>query len=161
MKPNVLKNTVQLHALAITVLTSFSISTAAYAASVSDGDFSAWSSFYFVTDDPYVANPGPNTSSGTATRVSTGGNPDSYLQVLHTFTTGDTIWTGGIKNDYTYNPAIDGAIGTLSVTADIRQITNLGSTAWQLVVEQGGNVIILTRLVNCPEVTGCLFLLLT
>lgn len=120
------------------VLATLSISTAAHAAIVSDGDFSAWSSFYFVTDDPYVVSPGPNTSNGTTTRVSTGGNPGAYLQAVDTFTTGDTIWTGGIKNDYSYNPAVDGAIATLSVTADVRQITNNGSSAWQLVVEQSG-----------------------
>ena len=138
MKKNVLQNIALKWALVGAISAISSVSTVSYAASVSDGDFGAWSSFYFVTDDPYVVNPGPNTSNGTATRVGAGGNPGAYLQVAHTFTTGDTIWTGGIKTDYSYNPAADGAIATLSVAADVRQITNIGSSAWQLVVEQSG-----------------------
>jgi hypothetical protein len=45
------------------------------------------------------------------------------------------VWTGGIKTDFTYNPAVDGAITSLSVRADVIMFS-LGASAWQLVVEQ-------------------------
>jgi hypothetical protein len=102
-----------------------------------DGDFAAWSFFSFVTDDPYTATPGPGTSSGTVTRNTTGGNPGAYLATALTMTYGDTIWTGGIKTDFQYNPASSGAIGTVSVSADVTMFS-AGATAWQLVIEQGG-----------------------
>ncbi len=135
---NVSHNTIVKCILSGVVFAASFISPVSYAATVSDGGFAAWSSFSFVTDDPFVVTPGPNTSNGSAARVSTGGNTGAYFQVVHTFTTGDTIWTGGIKNDYSYNPSVDGAIATLAVTSDVRQIANDGSSAWQLVVEQAG-----------------------
>jgi hypothetical protein len=104
---------------------------------VSDGDFNSWSSFSFVTDDPTVVAPGPGTSTGSAATVSTGGNPGAYLSLTETFTTGDTIWTGGIKTDYTYDPATQGALTSLGVQVDLRDPTP-GGTAWLLVVSQGG-----------------------
>ena len=109
----------------------------AHATLVSDGNFTAWSSFYFVTDDPYVAGGPPNVSSGSAIRVASGGNPGAFLQVTHTFTYGDTIWTGGIKTDYAYTPSTAGAITSLSVSADVK-MSPIGSSAWQLVIEQSG-----------------------
>lgn len=135
---NVSQNTIVKCILSGVVFAASFISAVSCASTISDGDFAAWSSFSFVTDDPFVANPGPNTSNGSAARVSTGGNPDAYFQAVHTFTTGDTIWTGGIKNDYSYNPLVDGTIATLSVTADVKQIIQQGSSAWLLVVEQAG-----------------------
>jgi hypothetical protein len=109
----------------------------AQAALIQDGDFVAWSSFSFVTDDPFVAGPPPNNSNGNAVTVATGGNPGAFLQATHTMTYGDTIWTGGIKTDFSYNTAIDGAIDFLSVTADLLH-PSAGATAWQLVIQQEG-----------------------
>ena len=90
------------------VLLSSNLSINALAATVQDGEFTAWSSFSFVTDDPFVLGSPSNVSTGNVVRVATGGNPGAYLQATQTFTTGDTIWTGGIKTDYTYVPSVDG-----------------------------------------------------
>lgn len=121
----------------IYVFITFLYSSLAYSAIVTDGEFTAWSSFSFVTDNPFVAGPPPNVSSGSTVTVTIGGNPGAFLQATHTFTTGDTIWTGGIKTDFTYDPISEGAIGSLSVSADV-QMLPIGSSSWQLVVEQGG-----------------------
>ena len=115
---------------------------------VSDGDFTSWSSFSFVTDDPTVVTPGPGTSTGSAVTVPTGGNPGAYLSLSETFTTGDTIWTGGIKTDYTYDPATQGALTSLGIKVDLRDPTfgATRATAWLLVVSQGGKRYTLFRL---------------
>ena len=102
-----------------------------------DGNFSAWAPFAFITDDPLFAPPGPGTSTATVERVATGGNPGAYLGVTLTIAGGDTIWGGAIKTDYTYDPAVSGAIGSVSVSADV-QMPSLGASAWQLVVQQNG-----------------------
>jgi len=117
-----------------------SISVAQAGVLVSDGDFTSWSSFSFVTDDPTVVTPGPGTSTGSAVTVPTGGNPGAYLSLTETFTTGDTIWTGGIKTDYTYDPATQGALTSLGIKVDLRDPTfgATRATAWLLVVSQGG-----------------------
>lgn len=109
----------------------------AQSASINDGDFVAWSSFSFVTDDPFVAGPPPNVSHGSAVPVLAGGNPGAFLQTTHTFTSGDTIWTGGIKTDYVYEPAVTGPIAAVSISADAKMF-GAGASAWQLVVEQAG-----------------------
>ena len=109
----------------------------AQATLIQDGDFVDWSSFSFVTDDPFVAGSPPNSSNGNAVTVATGGNPGAFLQATHTMTYGDTIWTGGIKTDFSYNTAVDGAIDFLSVTADLLH-PSAGATAWQLVIQQEG-----------------------
>ena len=111
--------------------------TSAATIEVQDRDFSSWSSFSFVTDDPNVSTPGPGTSAGTATRVAAGGNPGAFLNIVHTVKFGDTIWTGGIKSDYTYNPAVQGAISALSLGANVR-MPGPGASAWEMVVQQGG-----------------------
>jgi hypothetical protein len=77
------------------------------------------------------------TSYGAVSRFATGGHPGAFLHATHTFTTGDTILTGGIKANYTYNPMVMGAIASLSVSADVIQFQP-GGTAWYLVIEQNG-----------------------
>jgi hypothetical protein len=119
------------------LISSSTFNTNANAAIIQDGDFAAWNSFSFVTDDPFVPGSPPNVSTGNVVRVATGGNPGAFLQATHTFTTGDKIWTGGIKIDFTYDFAVEGAIQGISVTADLLHPPG-GATAWQLVVEQGG-----------------------
>jgi PEP-CTERM motif len=109
----------------------------AWSINVFDGDFASWSSYSFVTDDPFVAAPGPNTSTGSAVRLATGGSPGAYFGVNHTFSTGDTIWTGGIKTDYSLDLSSAGAITSLAVAVDLVH-PQAGSTAWQLVVQQAG-----------------------
>jgi hypothetical protein len=121
-------------AAAITTLVS---SMDAYAVTVNDGDFSSWVPFSFVTDDPAITDPGPATSSGTATRVTSGGNPGAYYEANHTFTTGDGVVTGGIKTDFEYDPATQGPLKNLAVSASLLH-TPKGSSAWQFVIEQDG-----------------------
>ncbi len=119
------------------LLSSSTLVTSTNAATVKDGEFTSWTSFSFVTDDPYVPGSPPNVSTGHVVRVATGGNPGAYLQATHTFTTGDTIWTGGIKTDIKYDPSVEGAIQGVSVIADLLHPLG-GATAWQLVLEQSG-----------------------
>ncbi len=104
---------------------------------VNDGNFNAWNSFSFVTDDPMVPGPPPTISTGKTTRVIAGGNPGAYLEGDLSFSTGDILWTGGIKMDYTYNPVVSGAIRNISVSADLFH-PMAGTSTWQLVIEQAG-----------------------
>jgi hypothetical protein len=107
------------------------------ALSVTDGEFTSWLSFSFVTDDPYSPAAGPGTSSGSVSRSASGGHPGAWLAVTHSFTSGDTIWTGGVKSDLSHDPATGGAFATVSVTADVAMLSS-GASAWQVVVDQGG-----------------------
>ena len=106
---------------------------------VSDGDFSSWSSFSVLKDDPFVASPAPSPASGSAARIATGGNPGAFFQATLNIVYGDIIFVGGIKEDFAYNAATDGDFGSLSITADLIH-PGAGATAWQLVVEQAGTL---------------------
>lgn len=128
----------------------------ARAFSISDGDFASWTIFHTNTDDPYVSGPPPNTSIGSGGQLSSGGNPGSCLEITHTFTTGDASFTGGIKTDFTYDPAAQGPILGLSVAADIDASTTGagGSSAWQLIISQGGRRFYSVPFAEFPTPTG-------
>jgi uncharacterized protein (DUF736 family) len=119
------------------MLVYFFIPSFTYSATINDDEFNDWSSFSVVTDDPLSTEEPPNLSNGSTMRVATGGNSGAYLQATHTIVAGDSIFTGGIKTNYTYDPSTEGAINTISVTADVKMLP-IGSSSWQLVVEQGG-----------------------
>ncbi|MCK4951875.1 MAG: VPLPA-CTERM sorting domain-containing protein [Gammaproteobacteria bacterium] len=125
--------------LLASAILSASVSNTALSAiiQIQDSDFVAWSSFSFVTDDPFTSDSQPGTSSGNAVTVATGGNSGAFLEVTHEIVYGDTVWTGGIKTDASYDPSLEGAIDYLSFGADLISPDG-NSTAWQLVVEQGG-----------------------
>jgi hypothetical protein len=103
---------------------------------ISDGDFTNWDTFHFITDNPFQTGPAANLSTGSGQRLETGGLPDAFLQLSHSIVLGDTSWVGGIKTDVTYNPVTDGEILSLSVAANVRSASS--SSAWQVVVEQAG-----------------------
>jgi hypothetical protein len=102
-----------------------------------DPDFSSWTPFSLVVDDPNAAGPGPGTSTASVTRVATGGNPAAYLQFFHTIVFGDILYSGGIQGTFVYDPRVAGSIEEISLTADLFH-PDPGGTAWQLVVEQSG-----------------------
>lgn len=115
------------------------VTTTANALEIGDGDFTAWSSFFVVKDDPFVAAPGPGSSGGTGTRRSTGGNSDAFFGVSHTLSPGDAVSTGGLKDDFTYLPSALGAIQSIDIEADVKSLP-LGAYGWQVVISQSGNL---------------------
>jgi len=117
-----------------------------------DGDFASWSPFSIVNDDPGVALPGPGTSTGTATTMASGGNPDAYMATTTTIFEGDILATGAVKDDYelcnagtgpdlpkvSYDPA-KGAIEMLVFSAEVAMLS-AGHSSMQLVVEQESTI---------------------
>lgn len=82
----------------VPAILSFSLASAGEAKAeviIADGDFSPWSSFSLVLDDPTVAGSGPGTSSATASRVATGGNPGAFFQSVHTIVSGTAMSMAG------------------------------------------------------------------
>jgi hypothetical protein len=108
----------------------------AQAVSITDSNFSNWSPFHFIADDPNIGGPPPNVSTGSGQSIVSGGNIGSFLEFKHTLTAGDVSWVGGIKTDSIYNFASNGEILNLSLSADVKSST--GSSAWQVVIEQSG-----------------------
>jgi hypothetical protein len=104
-----------------------------------DGDFdsSDWLDITLVTDDPRYANPAPDISVGTVSRLVVGGNPDGFRKGSHNIVGGDNVWTGGIYSAATYDPSVDGALAVVQIDADLRMFA-AGETAFQLVVRQNG-----------------------
>jgi hypothetical protein len=118
------------------LITATVLAPQAQAVSITDSNFSSWSPFQFVTDDPTIGGLPPNVSTGSCQRLSSGGNTASFLECSHSVTAGDTSWVGGIKTDSVYNFASDGEILNLSLSVDVKSLT--GSSAWQVVIEQSG-----------------------
>lgn len=156
MKQSLRLNMVPSPLILLVIVLLFIGALTASAFSVLDGDFSSWTIFHTNTDDPYVAGTGPNTSTGSGQRLSSGGNPGSCLQITHTFTYGDASFTGGIKTDFSYDPATQGPILGLSVAADIEASTtgSSGSSAWQLVISQSGRLYYSVPFAGFPTPTG-------
>jgi hypothetical protein len=124
----------------VAILGSFGSYATAQTVYVSDGDFSAWAVFHVNGADPYSGITPPNTSTGSGQAVATGGDPGAYLQFSQTVDFGDSSFVGGIKTDYTYNPASQGPLSDLSLSADVEfeYPGPSGQTAYQLVLEQNG-----------------------
>lgn len=112
-------------------------SSQALGGEITDGDFAAWTPFHFITDDPFLAGPPPNVSTGRMERLTGGGNPGAHLKFSHAFTSGDTSWIGAMKDDCSFDPREKGEILNLSVNADVNFLM-FGGISWQFVVEQGG-----------------------
>jgi pimeloyl-ACP methyl ester carboxylesterase len=123
------------------VAVSCSATGAAGTIQVDDGDFAAWLLFAFSTGDPAAGTVTSGCSRAT-TELGLGiGNPGDFLWVsssLHL--PGCVVWGGGIKSDYTYDPSVSGAIGTLSVGIDVatQNIYIDTESTWRVVVQQAG-----------------------
>jgi hypothetical protein len=85
---------------------------------ITDGDFSSWSSYNLVTDNPYSTAVATVHPSGSANFMNTGGNPNRYALITHHTEVAERITTAIVKNDYVYSPSVSGAIATLSYSAD-------------------------------------------
>lgn len=90
-----------------------------------------------VFDDSTIDGSGPGTSTGSAVSRSDGGNPGAHLATSMNLFGGDLIAVGGIKDNYSYSPALEGALATLSAKADLQMNTS-GVSSWVLAIEQGG-----------------------
>ncbi len=104
---------------------------------VSDGDFASWTAFSVINDNPLAAGTGPLTSTTTATRTATGGNPGAFLSTTITVRLGDGAFAGAVKSDFSYSPATSGALQSLAASVSLAMI-DPGESAWQLVIEQSG-----------------------
>ncbi len=87
---------------------------------ISDGDFSAWNGFAF----------GPSSY----TRIATGGAPGAYLSMTASGSQGALVlFAGGAA----YDPATDGAISSISFSADLTGTSDMLTTAGDPVPQFG------------------------
>ncbi len=92
-----------------------------------------------VFDDSNIEGPGPGTSTGGASNQLTGGNPGAHIATSMNLFAGDLIAVGGIKDNYTYTPSIEGPIDSIAFKVDAKMVS-AGSAGMVLAIEQGGQV---------------------
>lgn len=102
-----------------------------------DADLASLSPLVEVFDDAEIAGVGPLTSTGTAVSEPSGGNPGAHLATSMSLFGGDLLVVGGIKQNYTYTPSVEGAIDNVSASADVNKIAG-GTSSWFLTIEQSG-----------------------
>ncbi len=100
-----------------------------------------------VFDDSAITGTGPGTSTGSAVSRADGGNPGAHLATSMNLFGGDLIAVGGIKENYTYSPAVEGALASVAAKADLQMNTS-GVASWVLAIEQGGKRYYDTRSVD-------------
>jgi len=122
-----------------------------------DGTFSTgdWSSSVLVR--------GPNGGTGTATQVTSGGNPGSYWEVFaqKNATTGTgqngSTWVFSLNSAATYDLSVSGAIATIDFSIDAKQFVQFpvsGGTVSPLIFQNGG--LYIASGVSVPESTWTL-----
>jgi YD repeat-containing protein len=121
----------------VQVLMMLSLSRRAHSGQIFDGDFENLQSFYILYDDPRVSVPMPGLSYGLGWQVLSGGRPDSYYQIDHTFYYGDIIFTCAESDSYVVDMLSNGGIGRVEASFDIAQIVNQGYSSFSLHLSQG------------------------
>jgi hypothetical protein len=111
------------------------IAAPAAAASYADGNFldADWSATILAQSGPPV--------SFAAARVTSGGNPDAYRRLSHTYGGFGDITTGHLLESAVYDPAAQGALAEVDVAFDLLLLSggSSGTVAYGALLEQAGS----------------------
>jgi hypothetical protein len=107
---------------------------------LTETDFTDWTAFHLVFDDPTIAGQGPLTATGSGQRIVTGGNPGAFFRFTHTMSTGEQSIIGAVDPNASYNPGTDGPIPFLALDFDIKANTSNGATGLGLLVKQNNTI---------------------
>lgn len=132
----------------LTILASFAAASAGFSQVIlldDDMQSAYYDSFSFNSSD-YGANV-DDISSVSNNVVVSGGNPGSYLQVLHTLEVMENAPNGAVSlqsilddQNFTYTPSISGAIQSLSFSIDIRTSDPFSSVGFVVNDQEGGQL---------------------
>jgi VCBS repeat-containing protein len=103
-----------------------------------DGTFnnSDWTRTFEIKVGPF------SSVQETAQQITTGGNPDSYRFMTHTWGEGTQVFVYHLEDTAIYNPFIQGAIDFINYSADVIQFNPIGIYGDGLLIEQNGRLFV-------------------